>query len=236
MESLEDHLAGISGGSVLDIATGSGQFIDILTKLLVSFERCLGVDSSEKALARARTCFSDGRITFEQMDGGKLSFGDNSFDTVAIANSLHHFADPGLVLVEMKRVCRPDGVVLVSEMVCDGQSEAQMTHVLLHHWWAAIDTLGGIVHRETYTRAQLRSLFDPLAFRTLDFFGWDEDDSDPRDPERLLQLHGIIDDYLAKIGAGNQTEPLRETGARLHERLETVGIQRATALLVVARQ
>ena len=84
-----------------------------------------------------RKTFKDRKgIDFVKMDAQEMTFADASFDTVCIANSLHHVADLRRVLAEMARVLRPKGRFIVAEMYCDGQTDPQMTHVLLHHWWA----------------------------------------------------------------------------------------------------
>jgi ubiquinone/menaquinone biosynthesis C-methylase UbiE len=84
-----------------------------------------------------RKTFKDRKgIDFVKMDAQEMTFADASFDTVCIANSLHHVAGLRRVLAEMTRVLRPKGRFIVAEMYCDGQTDPQMTHVLLHHWWA----------------------------------------------------------------------------------------------------
>lgn len=236
METLETRLKRLYGGDILDLATGSGQFVQILTEMLGGFDRIVGIDLSEKALRAAEKRFPGDNYSFLKMDCRNLTFAENSFDTVTISNSLHHLDDPVPVLREMRRVVKPDGIILVSEMVCDGLSEGQLTHVLLHHWWAAIDSLNGIVHRPTFSRQQIRDLLQPPGFRELEFFEWEEDEGDPKDPERLLQFHGITDDYLAKIPAGKEAVALAAQGRQLHERLDTIGILGATTLAAIGRK
>lgn len=235
MENLTDRLKRLQGGRILDIATGSGQFVQVLSESLASFEQVIGIDVSESAVRQAAERFSGERFAFRVMDCRRMTFPDQSFDTVSISNSLHHLNEPVDVLGEMKRVCRSGGHVLVSEMVNDDQSAAQMTHVLLHHWWAAIDSRNGVVHRPTFSRAQIRAMLETTVFQEIEYFEWEEDDGDPRDPERLLQFHGIIDDYLAKIPSGDDAAQLTGAGRQLRERLEAVGILGATTLVAIAR-
>lgn len=235
MESLTDRLKRLQGGRILDIATGSGQFMQVLSDSLAGFDQMTGIDLSESAVRKAAQRFPGDRFAFQVMDCHRMTFPDRSFDTVSISNSLHHLVEPVEVLGEMKRVCASGGHVLVSEMVHDNQSPAQMTHVLLHHWWAAIDTRNGIVHRTTFSRAQIRAMLEKTALQEIEYYEWEEDDGDPRDPERLLQFHGIIDDYLAKIPSGDDADQLTGTGRQLRERLETVGILGATTLVAIAR-
>lgn len=42
-----------------------------------------------------------------------LPFGDNSFDIVHCSNALDHTQNPYKAILEMERVCRPDGMILI---------------------------------------------------------------------------------------------------------------------------
>ena len=76
------------------------------------------------------------------------------------------------------------------EMIRDGQSETQLTHVLLHHWWAAVDQTLGITHNQTFTRAQLAELLDGLGLQEVQIHEINETEPDPLDgrPRRVHQL------------------------------------------------
>ena len=52
-----------------------------------------------------------GNVTFEVADLFALPFADGSFDVVHAHQVLQHVADPVAALVEMRRVCRPGGLV-----------------------------------------------------------------------------------------------------------------------------
>ena len=134
--TVENLLSTISGGNILDVATGSGGFITFLSDNLEDFTEITGIDCNERTIEAARKVHSQHNIHFLLMDATHLDFPEGHFDTVCIANSLHHMADLPTVLSEMLRVCKPGGNFIISEMYRDGQSETQLTHVLLHHWWA----------------------------------------------------------------------------------------------------
>jgi ubiquinone/menaquinone biosynthesis C-methylase UbiE len=75
------------------------------------------VDLSPKMLemARENSKVRDLNIKFHVMDAQHLQFGDASFDTVTSALSTCTFPDPIRALQEMKRVCRPGGLILLLE-------------------------------------------------------------------------------------------------------------------------
>lgn len=55
--------------------------------------------------------FEDERITFERQDAHDLTFPSHSFDRVAAMCVAHHLDRPMQALYEMRRVCRPGGVL-----------------------------------------------------------------------------------------------------------------------------
>src|SRR5512138_1260436 len=114
----KDTLGQLSGGRVLDVATGSGGFLHFLLEGLQDYHEIIGVDNNTRGREAFEAAFQDKpNIRFELQDAGRLDLDDSSFDLVCISNSLHHL-DPVTVLREMRRVVRPGGTLLLSEMYC----------------------------------------------------------------------------------------------------------------------
>jgi len=122
METAEDALGKLTGGYVLDVATGGGGFVNFLMENLKDYLEITGIDCNEKPLEAARKSYSQANIHFMRMDAARIDFPDSRFDTVCISNSLHHMSDLPRVLTEMKRVCKPGGQFINAEMYRDGQS------------------------------------------------------------------------------------------------------------------
>lgn len=225
---------GISGGRVLDVGTGRGGFVEELIAELKSYDEIIGIDIDGDLSEGFGKRFADyPRVRFQQMDALSLPFEDHSFDTVSVAGSLHHLSDPQIGLREMMRVLRRGGHLIVAEMYRDGQSETQQTHVMLHHWWAAIDRLGGTVHRETYTRDEVIELVNNLDLSGLTIRDESYLDEDPKDPEQLAQRQSSIDQDLDRA-AGHAD--LLAQGAEIRERLRRVGFHLATVLVAVGEK
>jgi ubiquinone/menaquinone biosynthesis C-methylase UbiE len=233
METAEESLGKLSGGYVLDVATGNGGFINFLVENLKDYREITGIDCNERPLEAAHESHAQENIHFMRMDAARMDFPDRHFDTVCIANSLHHIADLPSVLAEMRRVCKPGGHFIISEMYRDGQSETQLTHVLLHHWWAAIDTAEGIIHHETFTRQQVLEIIKKLGLDKLKYFDLKDLDLDPKEPELIQELDGIIDHYTQRLNDLDEGMELRQRGKELRQRVHAVGFHGATSLLVI---
>ncbi|UCE91080.1 MAG: class I SAM-dependent methyltransferase [Methanobacteriota archaeon] len=170
------RLGSISGGRILDGATGNGAFIETLTKTLGYYDSIVGIDNYPSGIPRelvdsANRRFEGKSISFLQMNAEDLAFEDESFDIVCISHSLHHLADIEKALGEMKRVLRTGGLFVVQECYCDGdQTMAQRAEILKHEWGARIDTLLGVTHNQTFSRRRIMDITDRLGLRELDVY------------------------------------------------------------------
>lgn len=233
MPEPKEILGHISADRVLDVATGGGGFIHFLIEGLNDYAEIIGVDNNDHAaISFAETFKENPRVHFQQMDAHHLDFPDSSFDLVSVSNSLHHL-DPQPVLREMKRVLRPGGHILVSEVYCDNQTEAQMTHILLHHWWAAVDRVNGVIHNETYTRQQLIDLIVPLELTDLTTYDLCDLNENPHDPAIIEELAPVFERYIQRAEGHPD---LQTRGAELRQRVEQVGVHSATTLVVIGRK
>jgi hypothetical protein len=111
-----------------------------------------------------------------------------------------------------------------------------MTHVLLHDWWAAVDTALGVCHNKTYTRQQILSILYSLEPSDVQDYDLIDIADDPHDAENLKYLDGTIDQYIQERITGLSNElALQEEGEILRRRLQEVGFHSASVLVVVAR-
>jgi len=228
-------LNNLSGGRVLDVATGNGNFIHYLIENLGSFEEVIGLDTSEKHVIAFEQAFTGKPVRFIKMNAEKIEFPDASFDTVSISNSLHHMASLEQVLSEMRRVLKPGGYFIASEMFSDNQAETQMTHVLLHHWWAAIDRAQGISHNETFTRQQLLKILSGLGLIEISVNTICDLSPDPKDAETIKYLIDVTDQYLQRLEGLPSEDALRARGMELRQRLVKIGFHGATNLLFIGK-
>jgi len=118
------------GDEVLDVGCGPGTItIDLARRLGTG--RVVGVDSSAEVVEIARAAAAEAAATtatatadkegpeqgaplpvsFEVADCYELPFADASFDVVHAHQVLQHLTRPVDALTEMRRVCRPGGIV-----------------------------------------------------------------------------------------------------------------------------
>jgi ubiquinone/menaquinone biosynthesis C-methylase UbiE len=107
------------GMALLDVGCGPGTITCDLARRLAP-GRVVGVDASAEVIAEARAAAVEADIpsvSFEVGDVFDLVFEDASFDVVHAHQVLQHVGDPVAALTEMRRVCRPGGIVAVRD--CD---------------------------------------------------------------------------------------------------------------------
>ena len=95
------------GGSVLDVATGTGL---VAERLLAEGHRVTGLDQSPDMLAVARSRFGD-RVELVEASATELPFADASFDHLTFTYLLRYVDDPAATLAELARVVRPGGTI-----------------------------------------------------------------------------------------------------------------------------
>lgn len=232
MDNLREIIGSWPGGTILDMATGSGEFIPYLQILFPRLDDIIGVDLSISKIKKAGNQYRRARRTrFAVMNGEKLGIKTGYFGTASITNSLHHLDDMNKVLTEMKRVLKPGGMLMVFEMFSDHQSEQQISHVLAHHWWAEIDRLTGKLHNETFTKDRLINIVEKVGLKKQTFT--ELEDSDPVDERALTRIRFTIDNYNEKLEKLGNNELLIRRGKEIKERIDKIGFAWAKTLCAV---
>ncbi len=143
------------GMTLLDVGCGAGSItVDLAER--VAPGRVVGLDTSAEALLRARDLAAERAVPVEFLLGDALAVGlpDDSVDVVHAHQVLQHLADPVAALREMRRVCRPGGLVAAR----DADYAAMV-------WWPQEPALQA--WRELYCRVSRAAGGEPDAGRRL---------------------------------------------------------------------
>ena len=97
---------------VMDLGCGYGWFCRWASEQGAA--HVLGLDVSEKMLARARAADPDGRITYRRVDMELLELPEASFDVAYSSLALHYIEDLGKVLTTVHRALAPGGHLIFS--------------------------------------------------------------------------------------------------------------------------
>lgn len=236
MNTFDQALGGLSGGRVLDVATGEGGFVNLLAERLREYRGIIGIDRSGGVLAVACERCAGKNARFLQMAGERLGFANGGFDMVSLSASLHHLVERRAVLAELERVLRPGGHAILAEMHRDGQSEAQQNVIALHHWIAAVDAAQGIDHFATLTRGELVELFESLGLIDVVCYDLRNVESDPDATLDVQELEGVIDRALVQAQELPEGDRLCAQGEALRYRLQQRGAQREPVVILVGRK
>jgi len=229
-------LGRLDGGLVLDVATGEGGYAGLLAAHLKSYRQIIGIDTSTPALLAARDNENLREHTFVRVDAGRLAFCNATFDTTAMAFSCHHLARPARVLLEMVRVLRPGGHLVIVEMHASARTKPQRTVVQVHHWAAAVDSALGSTHAPTFPRQRFVDWIEALPLDEIEFHDHCASGANPFDPQFTSQVQRYIDTYLERASGTSDYPRFARQAAELHAQLSEGGAQPEPILVMIARK
>ena len=130
------QLAPYNPQTILDIATGTGDFA-ILAAELLHPQKLIGADISEgmMEIGRKKVCEKGLQdiITFVKEDCMALSYPDNSFDAVTAAFGIRNFSNLDKGLREMQRVLKQGGHLSIIELTTPVKFPMrQLFHIYSH--------------------------------------------------------------------------------------------------------
>ena len=136
--------------TVLDIATGTGDFA-ILAAEMLHPQKLVGADISEGMMEIGRQKVAgkglDDIISFEKEDCLNLSYDDASFDAVTAAFGIRNFADLDKGLSEMCRVLKPGGHLSIVELTTPVSFPMkQLFHIYSH---TVLPIYGRLISKDT---------------------------------------------------------------------------------------
>jgi SAM-dependent methyltransferase len=106
---LEPHLA--TGLKVLDVGCGPGTITAEFADRVGPAGSVTGIDASDDVISLASSTQQRDNLAFAVGDVYALAAPDDTFDVVHAHQVLQHLGDPVAALREMRRVCKPGGIV-----------------------------------------------------------------------------------------------------------------------------
>lgn len=98
------------GGSLLDIGTGTGRMLELLSS---RYEELTGIDNNPSMLSVARANLTQTPSQVRLGDLYRLDFTHNRFDGVILHQVLHYLDEPLKAIEEAARVLKPKGSLLI---------------------------------------------------------------------------------------------------------------------------
>lgn len=144
-----DSLRPYKPQSILDVATGTGDFAMLAAKELRP-AKLLGIDLSEGMMEVAKgkvvAAGMQDIIHFKKEDCLHLTLGDNEFDAVTVAYGIRNFEDLDKGLREMHRVLRPGGRLVIIELTSPAKFPMKQLFSFYSH--VLMPTVGKIISRD----------------------------------------------------------------------------------------
>ncbi len=107
---------GNSGGTYLDMATGTGDVLSAFVERWPEYSEYIGADISDNMINLAKEkCKNLPSTRFMKMSAENIGVGDASVDTLTIAFGLRNVVDKPQALKEFSRVLKPGGELLILE-------------------------------------------------------------------------------------------------------------------------
>ena len=111
---------GISDGHFLDLGTGTARIPIILAKRVPNIQ-ITAIDLSSNMLNIGQKHVNQAKLTnrilLEKADAKNLPYTNQSFDGVFSNSIIHHIPDPSSVILEIKRVLKPQGLLYIQDLL-----------------------------------------------------------------------------------------------------------------------
>ena len=116
-------------GNILEIGTGKGYFAIALAKRGFSFSS-IDISKEEQRIAKLNIQYYgfEEQVILKTEDAERLSFPNQSFDTIFSINVFHHLENPLAVLDEMVRLLQLAGKAVLSDFSTEGLEIINMCH------------------------------------------------------------------------------------------------------------
>jgi ubiquinone/menaquinone biosynthesis C-methylase UbiE len=178
LQALKDIAGGIAAASVLDLGCGGGHVSFAVAPFAASVIACDPSSPMLGVVAAAAAERGLSNIVTQQAQAEALPFPDASFDLVITRFSAHHWFDVPAGLREARRVLRPDGVLVVIDVVAP-------EHPLHDTTMQAVELLRDASHVRDYRVSEWNAMLAAAGFAAEHVNSW--------------KLKMVFDDWTARM-------------------------------------
>ena len=146
----------VAGKIVLELATGPGM---IARHIAHSAKSVIATDFAPNMIETAKKTEIPQNVTFETADATNLSYADDSFDVVVIANALHIIPNPEKALCEIKRVLKSGGLMIAPNYIEREKGKKNL--------WQKILSLVGIKFAHEWTAEEYKSFLEANGWKII---------------------------------------------------------------------
>jgi len=232
MERLNEYFTHKRVNKILDIGTGAGEFISVLKDIFTDAE-IIGIDPYADSLKNAGEKFPD--VQFKEMSAENLDFDDNRFDLVSMSMALHHLPEVDKSLLEMQRVVRPNGWIIINELFSNNLNKAQEVHKMYHHFRSRIDRILNKSHNETFRKQEILNIVEKSGIKILFHFESHKNENLINSEADLQMRVEKMNDMLGEIKESPEYEELKPQIAEFLKKAKLFGFEMATRVVIVGQ-
>ena len=148
--------------SVLDVATGTGFLAGASSEVA---GEVMATDLTLEMLCQTRPK-TQNNTSFCLADVERLPFHNASFDVVTCRVALHHFTRPDDAFSEIRRVCRPNGRVVIMDIISSEDDNRREYH-------NKMERLRDTSHVKQYSYSEMEQMFRESGLKVVEAEMWE---------------------------------------------------------------
>lgn len=237
MNELKKYLKQYESPRILDIGSGKGDFISLIDYIYQDYQEIIGIDIVDYLLEMDESAFKNNpKIKWMDKDVLETNFPKESFDIISMSNTLHHIKDIQSFFNQMVRLLKPNGMLIISELMTDADlNNKQISHRLLHSFVAKLDHEYNKVHSQVFTKEnifQAIDMFSPLP--VVD--SWQLHTVPFEEEITLKDLYAVIDRLLENVKDSKNYELYEKEAIEIKKHLKENGFSFANTLCVILKK
>jgi len=228
--SLARQIQMLDLGDYLEFGCGNGTFLKYVLDQNQSYQTLTAVDIKAEIVEEAKSKLAAYDIDYIIQENLPLDIDSHQFSTITLSNTLHHLRDKTAVLTELKRLIKPDGQIIITEMISNDLTEAEQTYCRFHALRAEIDRLKGSYHDITYTVTEIVNLVTGVGLKISMQKILLNEKKVVIDEEEISRMATIIDDLIQGVIESPDYKVLGIKAESIKENLRQHGIKRPRQL------